>query len=206
MSEQDLQVIDCLLFVQNKVGAKAIPDYHEWVPVADVMFLGKIENNIRRHLYKSSAAFRTDFQQILNNAVAYNTAGHGQIGFPGESLVLDFRSPIHFLPAVSSPAMGRVFDLGKNYTLFRVSKLICTILLGTGSQGALEDRSKTRFSMRDKPLAAYHFPSFFLFPWFGLLPLPLQMGTHSSCQRWQPSLPYMEAVSLHFKADLSVPL
>lgn len=71
--------------LQNKVPP-VIKDYHDWVQSSDVIHLTKIEANLKRGAYSSSAAFRADFAQMLANAVSYNTPGHGANAFPGTVL------------------------------------------------------------------------------------------------------------------------
>ncbi|KAK9817438.1 hypothetical protein WJX74_004352 [Apatococcus lobatus] len=72
---------DYLKWFKQKVGPN-IKDYHEWVQPSDVTHLAKIDLNLRRGSYTSSAAFRADFAQILANAESYNTPGNGKLGFP----------------------------------------------------------------------------------------------------------------------------
>ena len=60
------------LVLQTKVTAK---DYGKFVPPSDAMYLSKIEGALRQGRYSSSAAFRADVAQILQNAINYNTPG-----------------------------------------------------------------------------------------------------------------------------------
>ena len=71
-----------VVILQTKVPP-TIKDYHDWVQPSDVIHLTKIEANLKRAAYSSSAAFRADFAQIHANSVRYNTPGHGINAFPG---------------------------------------------------------------------------------------------------------------------------
>ena len=60
------------------------PDYNDFVPAADEMYLDKIEKKAKQGGYQSSAEFMVDVQKIAHNAAVYNSPGNGKYGGPGQ--------------------------------------------------------------------------------------------------------------------------
>lgn len=70
--------------MQNNVDRKRAPDYHTFVNPEEEMNLAKIGRKISGARYTSAAALLADFQQIHQNACAYNAPGCGRYGGPSE--------------------------------------------------------------------------------------------------------------------------
>ena len=74
--------------VQRPVSAAYAPDYNDFVEPEDELCLEDVERKLKGVNYSSADEFRADIAQIVRNATAYNTPGHGQFGGPGVHVLL----------------------------------------------------------------------------------------------------------------------
>lgn len=58
-----------------------VPDYSDYVSPREEIFLSQILNKATAQSYSSKEEFLRDFDQIVANATAYNSAGKGQYGY-----------------------------------------------------------------------------------------------------------------------------
>lgn len=72
-------------------------DYNDFVSPTDEIWLDKIGSKIRGLKYSSGQMYIEDFRKLRDNAVAYNTHGHGLYGGPRTTCPL----PIPLKPVLS---------------------------------------------------------------------------------------------------------
>jgi hypothetical protein len=76
--------------VQRPVSKILVPDYNKFVDPKEEIHLEAIEKKLKAGKYSSAAEFQQDVSQIVRNAAAYNSRGHGQYGAPGVALCTSF--------------------------------------------------------------------------------------------------------------------
>ena len=68
---------------QQQVNKASVPDYSRFVHPDKEIWLKKIATKVRRQEYIDSAQLCADYDQLLDNAKAYNSPGSGSLGTPG---------------------------------------------------------------------------------------------------------------------------
>uniref|UniRef100_A0A6T5TVW3 Bromo domain-containing protein n=1 Tax=Chlamydomonas chlamydogama TaxID=225041 RepID=A0A6T5TVW3_9CHLO len=66
---------------QGHVSTAQVPDYHSYVDPKNEVGVDDIMAKLDKQSYASVHSFRRDFEQILANALAYNSAGHGRLAY-----------------------------------------------------------------------------------------------------------------------------
>ena len=65
---------------EKQVVKRFARDYNVWVPAEKEMWLAKVRSKVQAGRYPTAEHFLADIRQISDNAVAYNTPGHGKYG------------------------------------------------------------------------------------------------------------------------------
>lgn len=79
-----MALTDCC-WPQKPVLTAQVPDYNIYVAKEDEMCFEVIERKLKEAQYSSASEFLTDIDQIVSNAVAYNSQYCGDQGHQGAS-------------------------------------------------------------------------------------------------------------------------
>lgn len=72
-----------MLPAQDRVSTVSIPDYNEFVPDDEEMWLDEVRTRIRSGQYRQHDAMITDIRRIYVNAMRYNSNDKGAYGVEG---------------------------------------------------------------------------------------------------------------------------